>query len=118
MVKWGAVITGFILAVVFPIILSPFIDQASLLGLFLAGFVVGLMVKEGTVGGFWNATVAGAFGGIVLAVLFTVLGAVIGGFGGLFIGALAGTLLVVVLILVSMIFMGIGGAIGGFLAGD
>lgn len=118
MVKLGAVITGFVLSVVFPVILSPFINQASVLGLFLAGFIVGLMVKEGALAGFWNATVAGALGGIVLAILLVIFGTVLGGLGGFLIGAFAGTALVLVLLLVSMIFMGIGGAIGGFLAGD
>ncbi|MBE2899612.1 hypothetical protein DNK57_02045 [Methanothermobacter thermautotrophicus] len=118
MVKWGAVILGFVLSIVFPYILSPFVGQASILGLFLAGFVVGLMVKEGATGGFWNATVAGAFGGIVIAILLTIFGTAIAGPVGFLIGAFAGGILVLALLIVSMLFMGIGGAIGGFIAGD
>jgi len=119
MVKWGSVIIGFILSIVFPIILRSFIPHgASILGLFLAGFIVGLISNEGALGGFWNATVAGAFGGIVLAILLTLFGALIGGIFGFFIGFFAGISVVIILLLVSMIFMGIGGAIGGFLAGD
>ncbi|MDI6882485.1 MAG: DUF5518 domain-containing protein [Methanothermobacter tenebrarum] len=119
MVKWGPVFVGFILSIVFPIILRSFMPGgASVLGLFLAGFVVGLMVKEGALGGFWNATVAGAFGGIILTILLSIFGALIGGIFGFFIGLFSGIAVVIVLLLVSMIFMGIGGAIGGFLAGD
>ncbi len=118
MVKVGAVLVGFILSIIFPIILRSFMPYGPILGLFLAGFVVGLMVREGALGGFWNATVAGAFGGIMVAILLTIFGAIIGGIPGLFIGFFSGLLLVIVLLLVSMIFMGVGGAIGGFLAGD
>ncbi|MBC7101069.1 MAG: DUF5518 domain-containing protein [Methanobacteriales archaeon] len=119
MVKWGPVIIGFILSIIFPIILESFMPRgAPVLGLFLAGFIVGLMVKEGATGGFWNATVAGAFGGIILAMLLSIFGALIGGIFGFFIGLFTGIAVVIVLLLVSMIFMGIGGAIGGFLAGE
>jgi|GEM_PF-307177 len=119
MVKWGPVFVGFILSIVFPTILKSFVPKgASVLRLFLAGFVVGLMVKGGALEGFWNATVAGAFGGIILTILLSIFGALIGGIFDFFIGFFSGIMVVIVLLLVSMIFMGIGGAIGGFLAGD
>lgn len=119
MVKWGAVIVGFVLSLAFPAILGLFMGSwASVVGLFLAGFIVGIMVKEGAFSGFWNATVAGAFGGIVTAILITLLGTAIAGIGGFAVGAFTGIILVVVALLFSMIFMGIGGAIGGAIAGD
>lgn len=52
------------------------------------------MVKEGATGGFWNATVAGAFGGIVIAILLTIFGTAIAGPVGFLIGAFAGGILV------------------------
>ncbi|MBU4548269.1 MAG: DUF5518 domain-containing protein, partial [Euryarchaeota archaeon] len=89
MVKWSAVIVGFILSLVFPGIMAAFSpDWGSFLGLLLAGFVVGIIVKGGAFNGFWNASVAGAFGGLLSAILITILGTAAAGLAGFAVGAL------------------------------
>ena len=69
MVKWSAVIVGFILA----IIVKSYFPHYEFIGLILVGFLVGIMVKRG----FWksmvNAAVAGALGTIVSAIIFILL---------------------------------------------
>ncbi len=75
--------------------------------LFIAGLIVGYWVHEGILGGLWNATVAGAFGAIVLAILFIIAGTIFGGLAGLAAG-----------LVTNIISMGIGGAIGGLISGS
>jgi hypothetical protein len=87
------------------------------LGLFIAGFIVGLWVHEGILGGLWNATVAGSFGAIVLALLFVIGGTIFGGAAGLVAGLVSGVILVIGALIANIISMGIGGAIGGLLSG-
>ncbi len=120
MVKWGPVIVGFILALILSNLLGLYVNQywGFNLGLFLAGLIVGYWVHEGIIGGLWNATVAGAFGSIVLAILMVVGGTIFGGIAGFFAGALTGITLVIVSLIVNIIFMGVGGAIGGLLSGS
>ena len=63
MVKWGPVIVGFILAIILANLFSHYVnsDWGTNLGLFIAGFIVGLWVHDGILGGLWNAnTVAGS----------------------------------------------------------
>ena len=120
MVKWGPVIVGFILSIILANLLGIYVNQywGVNLGLFLAGLIVGLWVHEGIIGGLWNATVAGAFGSIVLAILLVVGGTIFGGVAGFAAGAVAGLSLVVVSIIVNIVFMGVGGAIGGLISGS
>ncbi len=119
MVKWGPVIIGFILAVVLGNLFGYYIHTtwAVNLGLFIAGLIVGLWVHEGIIGGLWNATVAGSFGSIVLAILFIAGGAIFGGLHGLATGIVTGITLVIVSLILNIIIMGVGGAIGGLLSG-
>ena len=119
MVKWGPVIVGFILG----IILANLFAMAGLwgganLGLFIAGLIVGYWVHEGFLGGLWNATVAGAFGAIVLAILFIIAGTIFGGLAGLAAGLVTGVVVVIVALIANIISMGIGGAIGGLISGS
>ncbi len=120
MVKWGPVIVGFILAIILANLGAMFISSVwgASLGLFIAGLVVGYWVHEGILGGLWNATVAGAFGAIVLAILFVIAGTIFGGAAGLAAGLVAGVSLIIVSLIVNIISMGIGGAIGGLLSGS
>ncbi|MDP1552868.1 MAG: DUF5518 domain-containing protein, partial [Methanobacteriaceae archaeon] len=84
MVEWGAVIVGFFLSLIFPGLAGTvFPGYGNILGLLLAGFVVGIMVGDGAFNGFWNASVAGAFGGIVAAILITLFGTAFAGLAGL-----------------------------------
>jgi hypothetical protein len=120
MVKWGPVIVGFILAVIlanlFAIYVNPY--WGVNLALFISGLIVGLWVHEGVIGGLWNATIAGAFGSIVLAILIVVGGTIFGGLAGFTAGLATGISLVIVSIIFYLIFMGIGGAIGGLISGS
>jgi len=120
MVKWGPVIVGFILSIILANIFAMFVNSVwgASLGLFIAGLIVGYWVHEGILGGLWNATVAGAFGAIVLAILFIIFGTIFGGAAGLAAGIVTGITLVIVSLIVNVIAMGVGGAIGGLLSGS
>lgn len=121
MVKWSAVIIGFILTLIVPTVLSGIgLGQhiSYLLGLFLTGVIVGLIAKDGALGGLKNATIAGAFGFIVALVIGIIGATLIGGLGGLFASALVGGLALILALVYYVIFMGIGGAIGGAIGGN
>jgi len=120
MVKWGPVVVGFILAIILGKLFGIYVNESwgSNLGLFIAGLIVGYWVHEGVIGGLWNATVAGAFGSIVLAILLIVGGTIFGGLSGFAAGAVTGITIVIVSLIVYLVFMGVGGAIGGILSGS
>ncbi|MGB9201659.1 DUF5518 domain-containing protein [Methanobacterium sp.] len=119
MVKWGPVIVGFILALVLANLFAIYVNAywGVNLALFISGFIVGLWVHEGILGGLWNATVAGAFGSIILAILLIIGGTIFGGLAGLAAGLVTGITLVIVSLILNVVFMGVGGAIGGLLSG-
>ncbi|WP_406534137.1 DUF5518 domain-containing protein [Methanobrevibacter sp.] len=119
MTKWNAVIIGFILAV----IVKSFFAQYEFVGLLIVGFITGYIAHEGTIGGMWNAAVAGALGTIVCAILFVIIatfgGALFGIFGGLTGFTLSGITSITVIIgylIYYAIVMGITGAFGGLMA--
>jgi Family of unknown function (DUF5518) len=120
MVKWGPVIVGFILSVILANLFAFYVNAywGVNLGLFIAGLIVGLWVHEGVLGGLWNATVAGAFGSIVLAILLIVGGTIFGGLAGLASGLATGLSIVIVSLIINIVFMGVAGAIGGLLSGS
>ncbi len=117
MVKWGPVIAGFILAIILGNLFAMF-GLGSYLGLFIAGLIVGYWVHEGVLGGLWNATVSGAFGSIVLAILFIIGGTVFGGLAGFAAGLATGVVVIIWALIANIISMGIGGAIGGLFGGN
>ena len=119
MVKWKAVIIGFILAV----IVESFFSRYEFIGLLIVGFITGYIAHSGALGGLWNAAVAGAFGTIVGAILFLLVATLGGSFLGIF-GGLTGftisgikslTAILTELIYYAIV-MGITGAIGGAVA--
>lgn len=119
MTKWNAVIIGFILAV----IVKSFFAQYEFVGLLIVGFITGYIAHDGTIGGMWNAAVAGALGTIVCAILFIIIatfgGALFGIFGGLTGFTLSGITSITVIIgylIYYAIVMGITGAFGGLMA--
>lgn len=119
MTKWSAVIIGFILAV----IVKSFFAQYEFVGLLIVGFITGYIAHEGTIGGMWNAAVAGALGTIVCAILFVIIatfgGSLFGIFGGLTGFTLSGITSITVIIgylIYYAIVMGITGAFGGLMA--
>lgn len=121
MTKWSAVITGFILAV----IVKSFFAQYEFIGLLIVGFIVGYIAHEGTLGGMWNAAVAGAFGTIVCAILFVFIatfgGTLFGIFGGLTGFTISGITSITTIIgylIYYAIVMGITGAFGGKIASN
>ena len=116
MVKWGPVIVGFILAIILGNLFAMF-GLGSYLGLFIAGLIVGYWVHEGALGGLWNATVSGAFGSIVLAILFIIGGTVFGGLAGFAASLATGVVVIIWALIANIISMGIGGAIGGLFSG-
>jgi len=120
MVKWGPVIVGFILAIILGNLFGIYVNEywGVNLGLFIAGLIVGYWVHDGFIGGLWNATVAGAFGSIVLAILLIVGGTIFGGIAGFTAGVVTGFSIVIVSLIVNIVLMGVGGAIGGLLSGS
>lgn len=114
MVNWKMVILGFILSLILPSIFNGLgINSASILGLIVAGFVVGYAVKEGAFGGLWNATVAGALGGIISALLIFFGMTMVAGLPGFFVGGLVGSVMVLYYLVANVVIMGVFGAIGG-----
>lgn len=120
MVKWGPVIVGFFLAIILGNLFGIFVNEywGVNLGLFIAGLIVGYWVHEGFLGGLWNATVAGSFGAIVLAILLIVGGTIFGGLAGFAAGVITGLGVLIVALILNIVFMGVGGAIGGILSGS
>ena len=119
MTKWSAVIIGFLLAVA----VKSFFAQYEFIGLLTVGFITGYIAHEGTLGGMWNAAVAGALGTIVCAILFVIIatfgGSLFGIFGGLTGFTLSGLTSVTIIIgylIYYAIVMGITGAVGGAIA--
>lgn len=121
MTKWGAVFIGFLLAV----IVKSFFPAYEFFGLIIVGFIVGVLARDGALGGMWNAAVAGAFGTIVSAILFVIIatfgGALFGIFGGLIgftISGISSIVTVLGYLIYYAIVMGIAGAFGGMLASN
>ena len=119
MTKWKVVIIGFILAV----IVKSFFAHYEFIGLLLVGFITGYIAHDGTLGGLWNAAVAGALGTITGAILFIIIatfgGSLFGIFGGLTgftISGLSSLTAVIFDLIYYAIVMGITGAIGGAIA--
>ncbi len=119
MTKWKAVIIGFILA----IIVKSFLAQHEFIGLMIVGFITGYIAHDGTLSGMWNASVAGALGTIVCAILFVLVatfgGSLFGIFGGLTgftVSGVASITIIIGYLIYYAIVMGITGAIGGAIA--
>lgn len=119
MTKWSAVLLGFILAV----IVKSFFAEYEFIGLLIVGFIVGYIAHDGTIGGMWNAAVAGALGTIISAILFvlaiTLGGSLFGIFGGLVgftISGISSMIVIIGYLIYYAIVMGITGALGGLLA--
>lgn len=119
MTKWKAVIIGFILA----IIVKSFFAQHEFIGLMIVGFITGYIAHDGALSGMWNASVAGALGTIVCAILFILVatfgGSLFGIFGGLTgftVSGVASITIIIGYLIYYAIVMGITGAIGGAIA--
>lgn len=117
MAKWSAVIIGFILAM----IVKTFFGFYEWIGLIIVGFIVGYIAKSGTLGGLWNAALAGAFGTIVGSIIFilivttggTFLEGIFGGITGFTISGFSSLIAVIYEIIKYVLIMGIAGAVGG-----
>lgn len=117
MAKWSSVIIGFILAM----IVKTFFGSYEWIGLIIVGFIVGYIAKSGTLGGLWNAALAGAFGTIVASIIFiliattggTFLGGIFGGLTGFTISGFSSLIAVIYEIIKYVLIMGIAGAVGG-----
>ena len=120
MVKWSAVIVGFILA----IIVKSYFPHYEFIGLILVGFLVGIMAKRGFWKGMVNAAVAGALGTIVSAIIFillittgsSLLFGLFGGLAGFTISGVSSLVVVLGYMIYYMIVMGIAGGFGGLIA--
>ena len=89
----------------------------------IVGFITGYLAREGTMGGLWNASVAGALGTIIGAFLFILVATFGGSFLGLFGGltgftfsGLASLSAIIMDLIYYAIVMGITGAVGGAIA--
>ncbi len=112
MVDWGAVILGFILSIIFGGIFAIIIPVwGGILGLLLAGMVVGYLVGGDAINGAVNAGLAGVFGAIVLSLLLLIAGTLILGIIG-FAAATITSLFIFVGFIGVMLIMAVGGAIG------
>ena len=112
MVDWGAIILGFILSIIFGGIFAIIIPVwGGILGLLLAGMVVGYLVGGDAMNGAVNAGLAGVFGAIVLSLLLLIAGTLILGIIG-FAAATITSLFIFVGFVGVMLIMALGGAIG------
>ena len=112
MVDWGAVILGFVISIIFGGIFAIIIPVwGGILGLLLAGMVVGYLVGGDAINGAVNAGLAGVFGAIVLSLLLLIAGTLILGIIG-FAAATITSLFIFVGFVGVMLIMALGGAIG------
>jgi len=112
MVDWGAVILGFVISIIFGGIFAIIIPVwGGILGLLLAGMVVGYLVGGDAMNGAVNAGLAGVFGAIVLSLLLLIAGTLILGIIG-FAAATITSLFIFVGFVGVMLIMALGGAIG------
>ena len=112
MVDWGAVILGFVISIIFGGIFAIIIPVwGGILGLLLAGMVVGYLVGGDAMNGAVNAGLAGVFGAIVLSLLLLIAGTLILGIIG-FAADTITSLFIFVGFVGVMLIMALGGAIG------
>ena len=118
MVDWGAVILGFVLSIIFGGIFAVIIPVwGGILGLLLAGMVVGYLVGGDAMNGAVNAGLAGVFGAIVLSLLLLIAGTLILGIIG-FAAATITSLFIFVGFVGVLLIMALGGAIGSIVKGE
>ena len=118
MVDWGAVILGFVISIIFGGIFAIIIPVwGGILGLLLAGMVVGYLVGGDAMNGAVNAGLAGVFGAIVLSLLLLIAGTLILGIIG-FAAATITSLFIFVGFVGVMLIMALGGAIGSIVKGE
>ncbi len=121
MAKMSAITLGFLLTLV----VYLFFGNYEFFGLMIVGFIVGYISKDGIFGGLWNAALAGAFGTIIMAVLFIILITIggtslmglLGGLVGFTFTGVGSLAYVIYKIIYYAIVMGITGALGGAIAG-
>jgi hypothetical protein len=118
MVEWKSVLIGFVVAIFLGLlfgILIPLVGFA--LGIFIAGCLVGLMVKKDPMDGFTHGAITGAlsilFLGIIPLLGITLLGSLFG------IGFLTGTLglfFLIIFLVIGTILGATGGIIGSIIS--
>lgn len=119
MAKMSSVLIGFLLTLA----VYLFFGCYEFWGLLIVGFIVGYITHEGIFGGMWNAALAGAFGTIVVSILFILLVTVggtalmgpLGGLTGFTVSGVSSLFAIIYNIIKYMITMGITGALGGAL---
>ena len=118
MVDWGAVILGFFLSIIlgglFGIIIPVW---GGIIGLLLAGMVVGYMVGGDAVNGAVNAAVSGVFGAIIISLLLLIFGTIILGIIG-FAAATLTSIFILLSFIGVMLIMAVGGAIGSIVKNE
>lgn len=116
-IKWDVILIGFLLSIALPIIFEiPLNWFGRLIGLAIAGFLVGYIIKGEIMNGFLHATISGAIGGLLTSILLFLAFTFFGGVIGLLVGSFLSAITAVVYIFVSAISMGIFGAIGSYVA--
>jgi hypothetical protein len=119
MTDWRAVGIGFLVSIVAGIVAFALPVVGHIGAGLIGGGVAGYLAESGIGSGAWHGLLAGAVGGIVLALLFGLgagfLGSIAAGPGGGLLGA--GVFVVgVIIAFVLAIDSAIGGAVGGLLA--
>jgi hypothetical protein len=118
MVDWGAVILGFFLSIILGGLFGIIIPiWGGIIGLLLAGMVVGYMVGGDAMNGAVNGGLAGVFGAIIISLLLLIFGTLILGIIG-FAAATVTSIFILVGFFGVMLIMGVGGAIGSVVKGE
>jgi hypothetical protein len=118
MVDWGAVILGFFLSIILGGLFGIIIPiWGGIIGLLLAGMVVGYMVGGDAMNGAVNGGLAGVFGAIIISFLLLIFGTLILGIIG-FAAATITSIFILAGFIGVMLIMGVGGAIGSVVKGE
>ena len=118
MVRWLAVITGFVVGLLISaigLVLPPF---GQIGGGLIGGFVAGYLSGPGLGRGAWHGLLAGSLGGLIIAI-FVAIGSTLLGLTGVVdpIGALFGGAGVVTVVLILGFLLALDSALGGAIGG-
>jgi len=118
MVRWLAVITGFVVGLLISaigLVLPPF---GQIGGGLIGGFVAGYLSGPGLGRGAWHGLLAGSLGGLIIAI-FVAIGSTLLGLTGVVdpVGALFGGAGVVTVVLILGFLLALDSALGGAIGG-